>query len=91
MPVPRSTSFLCQQPGKMHVSETNGAEHMADETQPIIDPELLEILACPACHGELVLAKDRLICRTCQRRYPIEDGIPILLVEEAELPEKPDT
>ncbi|MBO9385694.1 MAG: Trm112 family protein [Thermomicrobium sp.] len=56
-----------------------------------MDPELLEILACPACHGELVPANDRLICRTCQRRYPIEDGIPILLVEEAELPEKPGT
>jgi uncharacterized protein YbaR (Trm112 family) len=74
----------------MHVSDTNGAERMA-EMQPIIDPELLEILACPACHGELVPANDRLICRTCQRRYPIEDGIPILLVEEAELPEKPGT
>ena len=86
----RSASSFRPQPGKMHVSDTNGAERMA-ETQPIIDPELLEILACPACHGELVPANDRLICRTCQRRYPIEDGIPILLVEEAELPEKPGT
>jgi uncharacterized protein YbaR (Trm112 family) len=39
-------------------------------------------------HGQLELQKDRLVCLTCRRRYPIEDGIPILLVEEAELPDE---
>ncbi|MCX2726177.1 Trm112 family protein [Thermomicrobium sp. 4228-Ro] len=53
-----------------------------------LDPELLEILACPACHGRLELQQQRLVCLTCRRRYPIEDGIPILLVEEAELPDE---
>lgn len=52
-----------------------------------IDPELLALLACPACHGTLTQHENRLICQNCQRRYPIEDGIPVLLVEEAEQPE----
>ncbi len=52
-----------------------------------LDPELLEILACPACHGPLELQGDRLVCRSCRRRYRIEDDIPILLVDEAELPD----
>ena len=50
-----------------------------------MDPELLEILACPKCKGELTLAVDEteLRCRTCVLSYRIDDGIPILLVEEA--------
>ncbi|MCS7052013.1 MAG: Trm112 family protein [Thermomicrobium sp.] len=59
---------------------------MADATRPIIDPEFLALLACPACHGELELRDDRLACVRCRRRYRIEDGIPILLIDEAELP-----
>ncbi|GBD18000.1 MAG: Trm112 family protein [Thermomicrobium sp.] len=56
------------------------------DSEAALDPELLEILACPACHGQLELHEQRLVCLSCQRRYPIEDGIPILLVDEAELP-----
>ncbi len=59
------------------------------EQQPLIDPEFLEILACPACHASLELHGDRLICTGCGRRYRIEDGIPILLVDEAELSPEP--
>lgn len=58
------------------------------DSEAVIDPELLEILACPACHGRLEFQQQRLVCLTCRRRYPIEDGIPILLVEEAELPDE---
>ena len=50
----------------------------------MIDPKLLELLACPACHAALQLEGARLVCTGCGRRYPIRDGIPILLVEEAE-------
>ena len=53
----------------------------------MIDPRLLEILACPACHGDFELKDEKLCCKSCHRRYPIRDGIPILLVKEAELPE----
>ena len=50
----------------------------------MIDPKLLEILACPVCKTEVKLAHDRLICVQCGRRYPIREGIPVMLVEEAE-------
>jgi uncharacterized protein YbaR (Trm112 family) len=54
-----------------------------------IDPELLRILVCPKCHGPLELQCDAqgleagLDCSTCQLSYPIEDGIPVMLLEEA--------
>jgi len=49
----------------------------------MIDKELLEILACPICKGELILKGDKLICLKCKKYYPIKDGIPIMLIEEA--------
>jgi uncharacterized protein YbaR (Trm112 family) len=55
----------------------------------MIDKRLLEILVCPKCHGDLVLKEDRLICQGCGLRYPIRDGIPVMLIEEAEPPEPP--
>jgi len=54
----------------------------------VIDKELLEILVCPVCKERVVLDQDMLACKKCRRRYPIRDGIPIMLVEEAEEPEK---
>ncbi len=57
----------------------------------MIDPKLLEILACPACKTEVKLVGDRLICVKCGRRYPIRDGIPVMLVEEADQPNPPAT
>lgn len=57
----------------------------------MIDPKLLEILACPLCKTEVKLQGERLVCVQCGRRYPIRDGIPVMLVEEAEPPEKGTT
>ena len=54
-----------------------------------LDERLLEILACPNCRGEIeYLEKESvLVCRgECGYRYPIRDGIPVLLVDEAEKP-----
>jgi uncharacterized protein len=50
-----------------------------------ISKELLEILACPKCKGDLELttAEDGLICRKCALVYPIREEIPVMLVEEA--------
>jgi hypothetical protein len=50
-----------------------------------IDPDILRILACPACEDRLPveLDGDMLVCRECKRKYPIRDGIPIMLIEEA--------
>ncbi|MDQ7850619.1 MAG: Trm112 family protein [Armatimonadota bacterium] len=53
---------------------------------PGIDPELLRILACPVDKAPVELHGDRIVCTHCGRRYPIRDGIPVMLVEEAELP-----
>ncbi len=50
-----------------------------------LDKELLEILACPVCKEPVELTEDEkgLRCRKCGRIYPIRDGIPIMLEEEA--------
>ncbi len=48
-------------------------------------PQLLEILACPWCLGALDERQDRLVCRRCRASYAVADGIPNMLVEEAEL------
>ena len=55
---------------------------------PLIDPLLAEILVCPVDQGDLDQDEvaSRLVCRVCGRRYPVTDGIPVMLVEEAELP-----
>jgi uncharacterized protein len=52
----------------------------------MLDPKLLEILVCPKCKGELRVAETppSLICERCRLIYPIRDGIPILLIDEAE-------
>ena len=52
----------------------------------MIDPMLLELLACPACKTAVREEGDRLVCVQCGRRYPIRDGIPVMLIEEAEQP-----
>ncbi|HEX2152703.1 MAG TPA: Trm112 family protein [Acidimicrobiia bacterium] len=52
----------------------------------MIDPELRALLVCPVDHGELRddEAASRLECTVCGRRYPVEDGIPVMLVDKAE-------
>ncbi len=52
----------------------------------MIDRQLLGILACPLCKTDVRLEGDKIICSKCGRRYPIKDDIPIMLIEEAELP-----
>jgi len=50
------------------------------------DKELLNILVCPKCKGELELTseEDGLICNACKLKYPIQDEIPIMLIDQAE-------
>ncbi|HXZ24590.1 MAG TPA: Trm112 family protein [Nitrospiria bacterium] len=50
-----------------------------------ISTELLAILACPKCKGEVQLTpkQDGLICQTCRVKYPIKDDIPVMLIDEA--------
>ena len=50
-----------------------------------IDPELLEILACPKCKKDVKLTADEkgLKCVKCHRVYQIKEGIPVMLIDEA--------
>lgn len=50
-----------------------------------LSKELLEILACPKCKGEIFLnqTEDRLICKSCRLVYQIKDDIPVMLIDEA--------
>jgi uncharacterized protein len=62
-----------------------------------VDPSLLEILACPACHAPLKVERlagvpagadaEELVCTNpdCRRAYPVRDDIPVLLVDEARI------
>jgi len=51
----------------------------------MLDKELLDLLVCPACKAALDYdsERDTLTCTQCRRVYPVRDGIPILLVDEA--------
>lgn len=50
-----------------------------------LDQQLLEILICPACHGDIEYKERRqvILCKACGLQYPVRDGIPVMLVEEA--------
>ncbi|MEX2324718.1 MAG: Trm112 family protein [Nitriliruptoraceae bacterium] len=51
----------------------------------MLDERLLDILVCPSCREELVHKERRhvLVCTGCALQYPINDGIPIMLVDQA--------
>lgn len=53
-----------------------------------MDPELLDILACPVCLADLEMREERLHCtrQACGCIYPVDDGIPVTLIDEAEKP-----
>jgi len=51
--------------------------------------EAMETIVCPACHSRLTLSGATVDCAGCGRRYPLADGIPVLLVDRATTPEKP--
>ena len=50
-----------------------------------VDPRLLEILVCPLCKGKLVYRKPaaELVCKADRLAYPVKDGIPVMLEDEA--------
>jgi len=52
----------------------------------ILKPELLEILACPQCKGEIRLDEERkgIVCDKCRLVFPVQDDIPVMLIDEAE-------
>lgn len=52
----------------------------------MVDAALLEILACPACKAKVTEDGDRIVCSNsdCGLRFPVRDGIPVMLVDEAQ-------
>jgi uncharacterized protein YbaR (Trm112 family) len=50
-----------------------------------VDPKLLEILVCPICKGKLVYRKEaaELICKVDRLAFPVKDGIPVMLEDDA--------
>jgi len=54
-------------------------------TDHLIDQELLAIMQCPSCAGTLKerLEPPALVCANCGLQYPVRDGIPVMLIEEA--------
>jgi len=61
----------------------------------IVSPYLLEVLACPVCHSDLepvcgaIAGLDEgLRCRGCRRIYPVRDGIPVMLVDQARMDDR---
>jgi hypothetical protein len=76
------------------VSEQSAANPMKSKLkqESLFDASALGRLACPACYGDLRLETSgldatRLVCVECPRRYPIVDGIPVLIAERAERPQ----
>lgn len=61
------------------------SETMLTESKGTIDPKLLEILVCPLTKGPLVYDRERqeLVSKQAGLAYPVRDGIPIMLVDEA--------
>lgn len=59
----------------------------------MVDKELLDILVCPKCKQpiEYLEEEERIVCTSaeCGLRYPVRDGIPIMLIDEAEDPKAP--
>jgi hypothetical protein len=54
-----------------------------------IDKRLLDVLACPKCKGDVKVEGEKIVCQSaqCGLRYPIRDGIPVMLIDQAERPQ----
>jgi len=59
----------------------------------MISEQLLELLVCPVCHDRLVVVPERdgLTCERCRLLFPIRNGIPVMLPDEAQKIPAPDT
>jgi hypothetical protein len=67
--------------GAVHARRLYTLEKMQN---PVIDEIALRLLACPICHATLSsLDQESVRCSGCERRYPIRDGLPVLLADAA--------
>ncbi len=61
---------------------TDATRNGTGAANPPIAPDLLALLVCPVDHADLRLQAQSLVCTVCGRVYPIEDGIPNMLVQD---------
>jgi uncharacterized protein YbaR (Trm112 family) len=74
------------QPARRRLQSSSASTTCFARSLPMpVDPELLEILACPNCKTKVDLVKNgtALKCAQCKRVYPIKDDIPVMLLDEA--------
>ena len=62
----------------------NGIARVLSFVDKMIDKELLDILACPACKADVELKENKIVCKKCGKKYPVREGIPVMLIDEAE-------
>lgn len=48
-----------------------------------MNEQLLKILACPACQSQVEYKDKQIVCLSCENKYPVRDGVPIMIIEEA--------
>jgi uncharacterized protein YbaR (Trm112 family) len=65
-----------------------GLEDAMTDREATVPQELLDILVCPVDKAKVHLQGDRLVCEECGRAYPVRDGIPVMIIEEAEMTRK---
>ncbi len=65
-----------------------GSPRGRGEASVPVDKELLDILICPSCGGDVEYRQDEevIVCLKCGLRYPVKDDIPVMLIEEAQKP-----
>ncbi len=57
----------------------------------MVDKELLKILACPVCKTHVIMQENWIVCAQCNRHYPIKDGISVMFIDEAIIPENSES
>ncbi|HSI36883.1 MAG: Trm112 family protein [Phycisphaerae bacterium] len=70
----------------MSSTPPSSADNSSAAANKPVDPELLAMLRCPLTHSRLRAEGDFLVAEVGGLRYPVREGIPVMLVEEAQLP-----
>ena len=89
-PVQHRTAAPAQRRGQGHRHHGTGARRGPrphQEGHMNIDPALRELIVCPSCHASFDEVGEELVCTGCGLAYPVRDGIPVLLVDEARRPD----
>lgn len=57
---------------------------LRQKANKVIDKILVDVLACPACNGDVKPAGKKIVCKKCGKQYPLRGGVPLMLLDEAE-------